>query len=48
MVVDRYSSKKGVIFNLFAITFNGLCALAFIIVGKYGFLAYLMTFMWGF
>ena len=47
-IVDRYGSKVATVFNLFIILIMGLLTIGFIHNYKYGALAFLMCFFWGF
>lgn len=47
-IVDKKGSKYATIFNLAIMLIMGGVTIAYIQVYKYGILAYLMCFMWGF
>ena len=47
-IVDRYGSKVATVHNLVIILIMGGLTFAFIITYKFGALAFLMCFMWGF
>lgn len=47
-IVDRYGSKAAIFHNLAIMLIMGGITMAFILVYKFNFLAYLMCFIWGF
>lgn len=47
-IVDKKGSKVATIFNVVIIILMGGVTIAYICVYKYGFLAFLMCFLWGF
>ena len=46
-IVDKYGSKLAVVCNLFIMLSMGAFTVAFILVYKFNWLAYLMCLMWG-
>lgn len=47
-IVDHFGSKVATIFNLVIIALMGGVTLTFIFIYDFGWLAFLMCFMWGF
>lgn len=47
-IVDRIGSKKAALINVILILFAVIIVLCFIIRNRYGPLAFIMTFVWGF
>jgi predicted MFS family arabinose efflux permease len=46
-VVDKYGSKKTCIYNVAVMTLMTIITIVFLIVGKFNWLCFAMTFMWG-
>lgn len=47
MIIDKYGSKKASIYNVVMVFITIMVTLAFMLVGKYNWIAFAMTFMWG-
>jgi predicted MFS family arabinose efflux permease len=47
-IVDKFGSKVASILNVCIVVVMTLVTLAFIVVYKFGWMAFLMTFIWGF
>lgn len=47
-IVDRIGSRKTTLINVILIFFSVMIVLSFIVINKYGALAFIMTFVWGF
>jgi predicted MFS family arabinose efflux permease len=47
-IVDRIGSKKTALLNVILVLFSVVIVLIFIIRNRYGPLAFIMTFVWGF
>ena len=48
LIVDKYGNKSGVFLNMFVILLTTLITVAYLIVFKFSWLAFAMTFLWGF
>lgn len=46
-LVDKLGSKKTIYFNLFIITATFACTIGYLSLNSYGFLSFLMAFLWG-
>ena len=47
-IVDHFGSKKATILNMIILLIMGAITITFILIYKFGFLAFLMCFLWGF
>jgi predicted MFS family arabinose efflux permease len=47
-IVDKFGSQRATVVNCFIMTLMGVTTVAYTFIYDFGFLAFLMCFLWGF